>query len=485
MLANDLEDALAKLLARWRAGRQPEVADALDALSERIARAPIPGKTLKARHQAWLDCAKLGDPADTPRLLAILLDGTSSKLVEAKLEALVARGPDPQVAAALVGIASAKRHFISIQWFWARLLDAIGKLGDPRGIATLRAAIPLGEPPRGYRYMGDREVFGLERYLWERLPPLVARLEQIAIAPLEAADHTTLEALRAPSRSERTEAELLEAVLANPDDDMPRSVLADALQARGNPRGELIALQLARGRGGKVSAREKVLVKALVGEIVGPLAPVLFEPVIERGFLAGGRAQISEGHRALCDHPWWRTVESLTTVELRLLRRPDLPALRRIRPWGVANELLAGDPLPQIEALELEIPHVRAYRAQLASSRTLPGLRELVIEDLDTTGPDELLPILDGELGARVETLVIRAQRFNADNVDAWHAAARPRLAVRFELPWANARLAGDALEIELRTRGGIDFVNRDLGSARVRVAITKAPRGARLPPAT
>jgi len=325
---DDLEGAIAKLLAAWRTARHPALADALDALSARITRPPIAGKTVKARHQAWCVCAKLDDPADVPRLLAIVLDG-SSKLLEAKLDLLVARGPDPRVATSLIEIVAAQRHFVTIRWLWAGLLRAIDKMGDPRGIAALRAATPRHEPARGYRYMGDREVFGLPRFLWDQLPPLVQRLEQIAIAPLDDADRAALDRLRAPSRSERTEADLLDAVYANPNDDMPRSVLADALQARGDARGELIALQLARGRGGTLSAREKVLTKSLRAEILGPLAPVMFEPVIQRGFLAGGRAVITEPHRALCDHRWWRTVEWLCTDNLHLLRRRDLPARGR------------------------------------------------------------------------------------------------------------------------------------------------------------
>jgi hypothetical protein len=38
-------DELAALLDRWRAGRQPELADELDAHSARTPRPPSPGKT--------------------------------------------------------------------------------------------------------------------------------------------------------------------------------------------------------------------------------------------------------------------------------------------------------------------------------------------------------------------------------------------------------------------------------------------------------
>jgi uncharacterized protein (TIGR02996 family) len=46
-----------------------------------------------------------------------------------------------------------------------------------------------------------------------------------------------------------TEDKLLAEVYASPDDDAPRLVYADWLQERDDPRGEFIALQIARARG--------------------------------------------------------------------------------------------------------------------------------------------------------------------------------------------------------------------------------------------
>ena len=55
--------------------------------------------------------------------------------------------------------------------------------------------------------------------------------------------------------------ELLGAILANPDDDAARQVYADALQERGDPRGEFIAVQLALAQveGKKQTAKTKAL----------------------------------------------------------------------------------------------------------------------------------------------------------------------------------------------------------------------------------
>ena len=49
---------------------------------------------------------------------------------------------------------------------------------------------------------------------------------------------------------------LFDAVAADPDDDAPRQVLADALLERGDLRGEFVALQLLRARKAATPAQE-------------------------------------------------------------------------------------------------------------------------------------------------------------------------------------------------------------------------------------
>jgi len=64
-----------------------------------------------------------------------------------------------------------------------------------------------------------------------------------------------------------TNPELEQAIVANPDDTSARSVYADWLQSQGDPRGELIALQLA----GKESDAEALIAKHTAA-LLGPLA---------------------------------------------------------------------------------------------------------------------------------------------------------------------------------------------------------------------
>ena len=85
-----------------------------------------------------------------------------------------------------------------------------------------------------------------------------------------------------------TEEELHAAVLAAPDDDGPRLVLADWLSERGDVRGEFIAVQceLARGSGRKLEleARELALLTQHGPRWLGTLGPDVLQVRFRRGF---------------------------------------------------------------------------------------------------------------------------------------------------------------------------------------------------------
>src|SRR5262249_28357631 len=84
---------------------------------------------------------------------------------------------------------------------------------------------------------------------------------------------------------------LLAAVLRDPDDDEPRAIYADALEQRGDPRGELIALQLRRAKDGKLPAAAETRERELLGELartwIAPLDAAVRADSIRfaRGFL--------------------------------------------------------------------------------------------------------------------------------------------------------------------------------------------------------
>lgn len=85
-------------------------------------------------------------------------------------------------------------------------------------------------------------------------------------------------------RGEQDDEALLARVHADPDDDTALRVLADRLQQRGDPRGELIALQLAPA-GHRDRVREQDLLLAHRADWAGPWLPLMGDLGFERGFL--------------------------------------------------------------------------------------------------------------------------------------------------------------------------------------------------------
>ena len=126
---------------------------------------------------------------------------------------------------------------------------------------------------------------------------------------------------------------MLSEIAEHPTDDKLRAVYADLLQERGDPRGELIALQLA----GRDAARVKTLLSAYSQHWVGGLGPVLGEAVFERGFLS--RVELTEapasGFAALVGDPIWATVKQITVFKMlpvlhELFAHPVMRSLERV-----------------------------------------------------------------------------------------------------------------------------------------------------------
>jgi uncharacterized protein (TIGR02996 family) len=148
-----------------------------------------------------------------------------------------------------------------------------------------------------------------------------------------------------------TREELFAAVYASPDDDGPRQVLADVLQAEGEPLGELIALQLAP----TTPAIEK-RIKTLLRKPAAVCAPAVWQMLwvksarFERGFIA--RAMLAPHSEAAWKKAIgaveWATVHTLdlgsfagwgcTSNELtRMLSFIHDPAMRHLRRVGPLN----------------------------------------------------------------------------------------------------------------------------------------------------
>ena len=155
--------------------------------------------------------------------------------------------------------------------------------------------------------------------------------------------------------------ELLAAIHAAPDDDEARRVYADALIERGDPRGELIVLQLRRAAG-DASERENELERALLKRYasgwLGPIAHLVdasgglssawarSRTRFERGFLATAFLKLMTSP-PLADDPIWHTCEELRGYlrpHLDMLVKLPLRALRRLR----VTDTFTADDLAQL-----------------------------------------------------------------------------------------------------------------------------------------
>jgi uncharacterized protein (TIGR02996 family) len=159
---------------------------------------------------------------------------------------------------------------------------------------------------------------------------------------------------------------LLERVLAAPHDAALREVWADALTEQGDPRGELIALQVA-ARGHALTVAQDRRARTLLAKHaiawLGPLAGVLMHKkglVFDRGLLKSAQVQVKSvpAFEAAIGHPSWSALERLWFCDrfawdarsVALLTHPVMGSLREVTCVGVETVL------PGLMALERPLP---------------------------------------------------------------------------------------------------------------------------------
>lgn len=145
-----------------------------------------------------------------------------------------------------------------------------------------------------------------------------------------------------------SEADLLAAIYAAPDDDAPRSVYADWLLDRSDPRGEFIALSLA----GATDGRAEALLEAHGAGWAGRLGGVLVKSGrrFARGFLCGGsfRGKLGASEvEAAVTWPEWGLFEALE------VSRVDDAAFRSVAkaPWFGRLRTIHGVNTAQVRAI--------------------------------------------------------------------------------------------------------------------------------------
>jgi uncharacterized protein (TIGR02996 family) len=201
-----------------------------------------------------------------------------------------------------------------------------------------------------------------------------------------------------------TRQELLRGIYASPRDRALRAAYADALVEEGDPRGELIALQLARaGSGAPPSERERELLQAHRDEWLGALRPFVSDEdlLFDAGFLLACLVT-SDAVADAVGLEEWSTVEAIIARScprvhrvddppaeiyphwLALVRHPVLAGLRAlggIPTWLLAELCDAGERELALEAVSCVVPIQRFHYDngfdRIARCRLLPQLRSL------------------------------------------------------------------------------------------------------------
>jgi len=412
--------ALTALLGLWRSHRLPRLADLVDRVGARIdsERGPIKAKSVKERTEAWLALAAQKDPTELGRLLATPWPGTWQPALPV-LQALIAFPDDPRMAMALALIVDETPYDTwTSSRFYRPLFARLDKLRDLRALPLLEAQLARDKShyhKRDMRPMEEKAVARLKAAFPDGLPKL-SKSEDESLAAIEALFSTEVRNEQSKSKGE---AEFLAEIYASPDDDGLRQVFADWLSERGDPRGELIVLQLAPEVSDAMRKRQATLLNKHGEAWAGPLDRFLSKKgrVFERGFLAAGTLELEGRPKqppAGLSDPAWATMRCLRFVgeEALIEAIVQLPSMRSLRsllrlPERAAWALARGEVRPLVEELEIDPAYEPdlAQRATLLAGKAFPSLRSLSIETQELADLDWLLP---SPLARNLERLQLR-----------------------------------------------------------------------------
>ena len=369
-------EVVSALLAAWRALRAPAIADALATASALAAtdRPPVSGRSQRDLHTTWILVAAKRDPLDIDRLLAALAHGNLGQAAE-RVEWFLSCEADPRVAAGLEALIASPPSAAFVKGssaaLWQSVCRVLERIGDPRTRTMHERLAWLADD----RAPSPFDV-GTKR---GTVTKAIARLAtSIAPAPPLASDvgaqvvelATLLARAPRPVRGD----DLLARIYEQPHDDAARIVYADWLTTNGDPRGEFIALQLARAadpfalpplrwtRDPELPAHERTLLTTHGKVWLGRLATLLRHADFERGFPARGFLARGATVRALAALPDAATLVDLDVrsddhVDGRLFARPPFHGLVSLRglTWQAFTELV-GEPFT-VRAVAIDDDH--------------------------------------------------------------------------------------------------------------------------------
>jgi uncharacterized protein (TIGR02996 family) len=290
-------ELLDSLIAAWRDTRAPELADAIDRVSDALL---VNEKPLRTK-AAWEAALASKRATVLPRLLEASPDSNDRAI---RLAAIHELPPDPRMGTFSLRwletppVDRKRRHD-----FFFEVMNLIIVSKDVRVLPKLEKLAA----ERSYAI----QCCGLTNF--KHIVELAKSLREFKPKPITAAMKALIEKA-APPKVTADPAELLARVYADPADDAVRAVLADLLTERGDPRGEFISLQLARfGTKQEPSAAEKKLQKTWERAWLGAIEPAAMKNGVEfeRGFAS--RVRLSKIAEVL---PTLRASEWLTVTSI-------------------------------------------------------------------------------------------------------------------------------------------------------------------------
>lgn len=294
----------------------------------------------------------------------------------------------------------------------------------------------------------------------------------------------------------RTADDFLADIAANPDDDALKGVFADWLLERGDPRGELMTLQLKEHRSDEDLSREALLVRThfkhwLPDEVLINLVPASI--VFEKGVFAGARVSVrsSSALAASLAHPAWSTVRALASAPLELIERcPVLEELTDLDEVVTTGLALKKHRPGRLKTLGV-IGHSTEVLARAFASPAFELVRELrlgfgMVDETRQTvrefEPERMRWLFHSPLGQRIHRLVLHTGWIDLTRwlmelarVDPWHIEQLQLTPMVFEA--SNWWLRFTSARRHVRVFPGSEL-NASFSEGPVREIFATAPRG-------
>jgi uncharacterized protein (TIGR02996 family) len=409
--AKDEAQKLEALIAAWRKKKHPRIADLIDRVSEPLVKAAggaVKAKSVPERTKLVVSMLRKPTAIDLGRVLLTEWPGTWDPAMPV-IRALVKVPDDPRVAQELARQVDLMQYVsLASIAFYRPLFKRLDELGDVRTKDLLERQLSRSKSEyyaRNARKLEERSVAAIKKV---KVPALTASEEKW----LEQLESSYASVKATQQERGKSGEELLAAVYANPSDLGLRAVYGDWLTQHGDPRGELINLQLAPPTP-KSEARIRSLIKQHWRSWVGPLIDWFTRmntggyemPEFKAGFISScwvfeKYGAERETAKKILDAPEWRTVERLmywptNTIPLHeALAHPNFAQVKELRFMLDARELA-----PLIESgagarLERISVSLRDEHEPLAWEK-LKSVRELTVHASTLNYVRKLLPRLE------------------------------------------------------------------------------------------